>query len=90
VTSLSLLPDRLVAVARTHWFGEDVGSIETTLEAASSLMPTFDRRPFGANRFHDVIGAGRPAAWDPLGSRRPASTAGRCSHSRKLRLIAGS
>ena len=42
-------------VTRTHWFGEDVASIDTTLEAAPSLMPVFDRRPFGANRFHDVI-----------------------------------
>jgi hypothetical protein len=48
-------------MTRTHWFGEDVDSIDTTLEAAASLMPTFDRRPFGANRFHDVI-ARRPTA----------------------------
>ena len=37
-------------MARTHWFGEDVATIDTTLEAAPSLMPTFDRGPFGANR----------------------------------------
>lgn len=44
---------------RTHWFGENVESIDTTLAGAPSLMPTFDRAPFGANRFHDVI-ARRP------------------------------
>lgn len=42
-------------MARTHWFGEDVESIDTTLAVAPSLMPTFERRPFGANRFHDII-----------------------------------
>jgi len=53
-------------MARTHWFGENVESIDTTLEAASSLMPTFDRGPFGANRFHDVIER-RPAdGADPM------------------------
>ena len=56
----------LVTVARTHWFGEDVENIETTLEAAPSLMPTFDRGPFGANRFHDVIERRPTGGADPL------------------------
>jgi len=46
-------------VARTHWFGEDVDTIDTTLAAVPSLLPAFDRSAFGANRFHDVI-ARRP------------------------------
>jgi hypothetical protein len=56
----------LVGVARTHWFGEDVASVDTTLDAAPSLMPTFDRGPFGANRFHDVIERRPIDGADPL------------------------
>ena len=63
---LSPSPHILVGVARTHWFGEDVDSIDTTLEAAPSLMPTFDRAPFGANRFHDVIARRPTGGTDPL------------------------
>ena len=56
----------LVRVARTHWYGEDVESINTTLDAAPALMPTFDRAPFGANRFHDVIARQSINGEDPL------------------------
>ena len=56
----------LVTVARTHWFGEDVDNIDTTLEAAPSLMPTFDRGPFGVNRFHDVIERRPTDGADPM------------------------
>lgn len=55
-----------MAVTRTHWFGEDVDTIDTTLEVVPSLMPTFDRRPFGANRFHDVIKRRPTDGADPL------------------------
>ena len=56
----------LVAVTRTHWFGEDVESIDTTLAGAPSLMPTFDRSPFGANRFHDVVSRRPTDGAEPL------------------------
>ena len=42
-------------MARTHWFGEDVETIEATLGELSTRLPVFHRQPFGVNRFHDVI-----------------------------------
>lgn len=54
---------------RTHWFGEEVETIDTTLDALAGRLPVFDRYPFGANRFHDLI-ARRPtgpAAALPIG-----------------------
>ena len=38
-----------------HWFGEPVRTIDTTLDAAASLTPAFERVPLGANRYHDLI-----------------------------------
>jgi hypothetical protein len=50
---------------RTHWFGEDVNRIDTTLAELPRILPTFERRAFGRNRLHDVIarapGRGREA-----------------------------
>ena len=40
---------------RTHWFGEDVETIDTTLDELPAHLPVFDRYPLGANRFHDLI-----------------------------------
>ena len=53
-------------MARKHWFGEEVSSFDATLEDVTSLMPTFDRVPFGANRFHDVIERRSTDGADPL------------------------
>ncbi|MEO6238334.1 MAG: hypothetical protein ABIQ52_15150 [Vicinamibacterales bacterium] len=41
--------------ARKHWFGEDVVTIDTTLDRLPKWIPAFERQPFGRNRFHDVI-----------------------------------
>jgi hypothetical protein len=40
---------------RSHWFGEDVRSIQTTLDELPALLPAFDRYGLGRNRFQDVI-----------------------------------
>jgi hypothetical protein len=42
-------------VRRTHWCGEDVQTIDTTLEEVPAHLPVFDRSPLGANRFRDLI-----------------------------------
>ena len=42
-------------MTRTHWFGEDVRRVNTTLDQLQSLLPVFDRYGLGRNRFQDVI-----------------------------------
>ena len=42
-------------MTRTHWCGEDVASIDTTLALLPGVLPVFDRRPFGRNRLRDLI-----------------------------------
>lgn len=53
-------------MTRTHWFGEDVATIDTTLDSLPSRLPVFDRYAFGANRFRDVIVRRSPGDADPL------------------------
>jgi hypothetical protein len=48
---------------RTHWLGEDVRTIDTTLDQIERLLPVFARHGLGTNRFLDVIvreGPGEP------------------------------
>ena len=45
---------------RTHWFGEDVETIDTTLDRLPGLLPVFERYGLGRNKFRDVIS--RPSA----------------------------
>ena len=40
---------------RTHWCGEDVTTLDTTLALVPDTLPVFDRKPFGRNRLRDVI-----------------------------------
>lgn len=40
---------------RTHWLGENVRTIDTTLDRLPALLPTFERFAFGRNRLRDVI-----------------------------------
>lgn len=40
---------------RTHWFGENVATIDTTLDDLPARLPVFDRYPLGRNRFRDLI-----------------------------------
>lgn len=42
-------------MTRTHWCGEDVATIDTTLALLPDTLPMFDRKPFGRNRLRDVI-----------------------------------
>jgi hypothetical protein len=42
-------------MTRTHWFGENVKTIVTTLGELPEHLPVFDRCQFGINRFRDVI-----------------------------------
>ena len=42
-------------MTRTHWCGEDVTTIDTTLALLPETLPVFDRKPFGRNRLRDVI-----------------------------------
>lgn len=46
-------------MARTHWLGEHVDTIHTTLAAAPSLLPAFDRRVEGpvANQWGPLAAA---------------------------------
>jgi hypothetical protein len=39
----------------THWFGERVRTLVTTLGQLPTHLPVFDRYQFGRNRFRDVI-----------------------------------
>ncbi|MEO8077634.1 MAG: DUF932 domain-containing protein [Acidobacteriota bacterium] len=38
-----------------HWFGETVYTYHTTLGRVPAMLPVFQRRPLGRNRFSDVI-----------------------------------
>src|SRR5436190_3656471 len=40
---------------RTHWLGENVRTLATTLGELPEHLPVFDRYRFGRNRFKDVI-----------------------------------
>jgi hypothetical protein len=40
---------------RTHWLGENVRTLATTLGELPEHLPLFDRYRFGRNRFRDVI-----------------------------------
>jgi hypothetical protein len=42
-------------MTRTHWCGEDVATIDTTLALLPGVLPVFDRKPFGRNRLRDLI-----------------------------------
>jgi hypothetical protein len=53
-------------MATTHWLGERVSRIDTTLEQLPRILPTFERRAFGRNRFHDVIERAVPQGMAPL------------------------
>jgi hypothetical protein len=53
-------------MARTHWCGEDVATMDTTLAMVPAVMPVFERQPFGRNRFHDMIVRRSVTRTDPL------------------------
>jgi Domain of unknown function (DUF932) len=53
-------------MGRTHWCGEDVQTLETTLGELPGLMPRFERYAFGRNRFRDVIVRTSPDEAQPL------------------------
>src|SRR6478672_5616159 len=53
-------------MTRNHWCGEDVATIDTTLAMVPAVMPVFERRPFGRNRFHDMIVRRSVTRTDPL------------------------
>jgi hypothetical protein len=49
-----------------HWFGETVTTYDTTLGRLPSLLPVFERRPLGRNRFRDAIVRRAPGYHEPL------------------------
>lgn len=49
-----------------HWFGETVTTCDTTLGRLPSLLPVFERRALGRNRFRDAIVRHVPGHHEPL------------------------